>query len=176
MNPQLWIGYYEQDAVDTTVSKELNLPLNPIQGTGRRPQIVEILKVFWHFKPLPQIAQATMEQDYHWGALSTLDHGANDMEGGERDLISYCRFGQKGAFTALGSCMQFEHNDYVQDLTDGAGHGVIVATPRLYVQIGSNLHNDHGVDLGIQILYRFKAVGLPEYIGVVSSQLSGNAV
>lgn len=175
VNPQLFNGIYEQDTADTTVTKTINLPVNPVSQAGRASTVIEILKVIWHIKPLPFISDAAQQADTHWGALTTRDHGATALEGGESDIISFCEFAQKGAFTALGTYAMFEICQWENDLTDGAGHGVIVATPQLYVQVGSTLQNDHGVDIGLQILYRFKNVGLTEYIGVVTAQLAGNA-
>lgn len=70
------------------------------------------------------------------------------------------------------------------DLTDGAGHGILVATPNIYftatgavydIAPGSATPYDV-VPLiaawagGIEILYRWKQVSLQEYIGIVQSQ------
>lgn len=62
-------------------------------------------------------------------------------------------------------------------MTDGAGHGVLVATDNIYLTLQTALSSVIGSSVGgIQgfgeaaILYRFKEVGLAEYIGIVQSQ------
>jgi len=56
-----------------------------------------------------------------------------------------------------------------QDLYDGAGHGLLVATDNLYIgvySIASAVANQYV----IKIAYRWKIVTLEEYIGIVQSQ------
>jgi len=55
------------------------------------------------------------------------------------------------------------------DLTDGAGHGILVATDTFQVAIQSQGYVAAQV-YGFKILYRMKTVGLVEYIGIVQSQ------
>lgn len=66
------------------------------------------------------------------------------------------------------------------DLTDGAGHGVLVATDNIWISIMLTVGS---VDVGnygaaafsaAHILYRFKDVSLQEYIGLVQSQQSAS--
>lgn len=62
------------------------------------------------------------------------------------------------------------------DLTDRAGHGVLVATDNVYIQqITFNNGAGSSTMVGSQqgvcvVLYRFKAVTLSEYVGIVQSQ------
>jgi len=57
----------------------------------------------------------------------------------------------------------------VRDLTDGAGHGVLVGSDNLYVNnvaaFGAATENKEGF---LRILYRFKNVGMAEYVGIVA--------
>lgn len=57
------------------------------------------------------------------------------------------------------------------DLTDGAGHGILVAVDKFYAQIHSTYvawGGTGGIDF--KFLYRFKKVSLAEYVGIVQSQ------
>lgn len=63
------------------------------------------------------------------------------------------------------------------DLTDGAGHGVLIATDNIFlnVQVTNAAFNNVTADaisatFNCDILYRFKEVKLQEYIGIVQSQ------
>jgi len=55
------------------------------------------------------------------------------------------------------------------DLTDSAGHGILIATDQLFLLMTSNgtLALNTG---GCKLDYRFKNVALEEYIGIVQSQ------
>lgn len=67
----------------------------------------------------------------------------------------------------------------IHDLTDGAGHGILIATDNVYIAasvIGYNTAASGGNLVFISnkmyasLLYRFKEVALAEYIGIVQSQ------
>lgn len=60
------------------------------------------------------------------------------------------------------------------DLTDGAGHGILVATDFLYFSfstvVGSGSATSQASFASCRIKYRWKEVKLEEYIGIVQSQ------
>jgi hypothetical protein len=57
----------------------------------------------------------------------------------------------------------------VLDVTDGAGHGVLIATDSIYAQVNSaNTATTNTVYF--KLLYRFKEVNIIEYVGIVQSQ------
>lgn len=55
------------------------------------------------------------------------------------------------------------------DLTDGAGHGVLVATDKIYLSVVSESTGNTN-DVICRMLYRYKTVGITEYVGIVQSQ------
>lgn len=66
-----------------------------------------------------------------------------------------------------------ERQQYMQDYTDGAGHGIVVASDHLYVGHQTALwHAAHEPSAMIRILYRFKSIPLTEYLGVIQSQIA----
>lgn len=56
-----------------------------------------------------------------------------------------------------------------KDLTDGAGHGYLVATDSIFARLSSTLTGLTNT-ADVRLLYRFKEVPLAEYIGIVQSQ------
>lgn len=65
----------------------------------------------------------------------------------------------------------------VHDVTDGAGHGILVATDNIFVacnftvaSVFSTTADTASGAASCNILYRFKEVALAEYIGIVQSQ------
>lgn len=63
---------------------------------------------------------------------------------------------------------QFE--GLTRDLSDGAGHGFLVGTDELVFRILS-FNTEVTNRVVIRILYRYKAVDITEYIGIVQSQI-----
>lgn len=66
----------------------------------------------------------------------------------------------------------------IHDLTDGAGHGLLVATDNIWLtcQVGATAPGLAITVSGLVVLdifYRFKKVTLQEYIGIVQSQQQG---
>lgn len=56
------------------------------------------------------------------------------------------------------------------DLTDNAGHGILVATDTIYFTAILANAFPATIELDARIMYRFKEVGLAEYVGIVQSQ------
>ena len=63
-------------------------------------------------------------------------------------------------------------NPTLRDLTDGAGHGILVATDSIFLTgyVPSNWYTNGTNTVFVKLLYRWKDVSLAEYIGIVQSQ------
>lgn len=81
-------------------------------------------------------------------------------------------FTQLGFFSNGGSHDQ-EH-PVVHDLTDGAGHGMLVATDSVFFGLlnptGYGASGANTLGAQVDLLYRWKDVSIEEYIGIVQSQ------
>lgn len=169
VNPQFLSASATQDAIDTNVSFQYSLPKSISAPTGKAT-VVEVLKVFCLMTNPQDIASVIEVQQYCFAHFSTANHGAVEAGLQAADVFtSFYRF-QQGAWTAAGSYGFAEPSMVIcHDLTDGAGHGVLVATDNFYVQIGSA---GTGVLNAVyfKILYRYKIISLIEYIGIVQSQ------
>lgn len=65
----------------------------------------------------------------------------------------------------------------IHDLTDGAGHGILIATDNIFLVVQGLLTSYGAATTGAiqafaqaDLIYRFKEVALAEYIGIVQSQ------
>lgn len=64
----------------------------------------------------------------------------------------------------------------IHDLTDGAGHGLLVATDSIWltqylsIAAAGSIGFTSSIGTIAEIIYRFKKVTLQEYIGIVQSQ------
>lgn len=170
VNPQFLSASATQDVADTTASFQYQLP-KAIQPAIGKATVVEILKVFCLLTNPQDIGGAgAQQQQYCYAHFSTANHGAVEAGLQAADVFTtFYRF-QQGAFTALGTYGAFEPMMVqMHDLTDGAGHGVLVATDNFYVQVGSTATGVINAAY-FKILYRYKMVPLIEYIGIVQSQ------
>jgi len=158
-----------QSAADTTTTITQAVPVQRLPN-GTKAQVMEVLKVGYLTTQLPAIASATEATDTISIFLSTASFGTTDTNYAEPRVFDGLHQAQTGAFTAAGTYVRLGTQfPVLHDLTDGAGHGVLVATDNIYAQVQS-VGTGIAIAGRIKILYRWKNIGLSEYIGIVSSQ------
>jgi len=74
-----------------------------------------------------------------------------------------------GAFSAGTGIMTITQEPYHDDLSDGAGHGTLIATDQIFFQIASSNTGAQNT-AAVKVWYRWKNVSLQEYVGIVQSQ------
>lgn len=155
VNPQFMKIFVTQSAADTTTTSTNPIPIQRLPSSGRA-QVMEILKIFWDFSIQSEVDSAI------YGFLLTSSVTATPSE---PKMVSHVHMDTR--ITTSGktkSLLPFE-----QDMTDGVGHGVLVATDNLYLQCQSSATTVANT-IYCNILYRWKNVGLSEYVGIVQSQ------
>lgn len=169
VNPQFVTGRATQSAADTTTTIDFPVPIQRLQQQGRA-QVLEVLKVFWFPPVLPVTGAAAETIDSIAAFLTTSSFGTTTLTYNNPRIISGFDERQKGAFTAGGTYSQAQFPvPFIQDLTDGAGHGVLIATDSIFVQV-SSVGTGASNSVDFKLLYRWKNVSLAEYIGIVQSQ------
>lgn len=158
VSPQ-WLKFNAtQSAGDTTTTTTQAVPVIRARE-GITPTIIEVLRVAYYPGNVSEVDSNVAV------ALGTKNFGTTAVTTTDPSLISSFTY-----FTKITTSGQFLANyPYVQDLTDSAGHGVLVATDNVFAQIASTttgLTNS----CAIWMLYRFKRVGTLEYVGIVQSQ------
>lgn len=172
------------------------LPVNRINQTqANTATVMELLKVRWSWKnavsyPSGSEVPFSTNTAMYLSTAPLADDTINPQSRGTTiDWVSFDDFVQpfllnitSNTFTPFAQTsptLPVEH-----DLTDGDGHGVLVATDAvnllLRVQItneftsgGGNILLDSSSCL-CEVLYRYKTVSLTEFIGIVQSQERGN--
>jgi hypothetical protein len=129
---------------------------------------MEVLKVDFEMPNYPLIANAAETTYACTMAVSTKDHAAVAVGLITPDVFAYTNMETQGAWTVAGSYAMTADHVRVFDCTDGAGHGVLVATDTLYCQLAGGA--SWATSFNAKILYRLKNVSLAEYIGIVQSQ------
>lgn len=162
-------------------------PVSRFQQTNGKATVIEILKIFWSFSSETSLGSAY--QFFSEAFLTTKQPTAGQpptqVDGTTLAYISEDLYFNPYANTANGltPLVTQEPPTYpiVQDFTDGAGHGILVATDNMYLTLVSQISNYDNTGalpvpfavssaVGAKVLYRFKEVALAEYIGIVQSQ------
>lgn len=168
VNPQYMHGTFTQLGVDTTTSTAFNLPITRIPQ-GQRVTILEVLKIWVMNNAFGAVNSATEQSEDVSVAFSTINMGSLIASFNEPNVFAYFTRDRQSAFSALGTYAYIIDEPRMVDLTDGAGHGFLLANDQMFIQCSSA---GTGLAMGtwFKMLYRFKTVGIVEYVGIVQSQ------
>jgi len=140
----------------------INLP-KPVLGTSKsQATIIEMLRV-WFYSAHNSTQNSSMNIFLSTRSIEQSFAGHIDPA----TIASCVRLVHKSASGTEGVIEQDWPIEI--DLTDGAGHGVLVATDKMYLSVWSESTGDTN-DVTCKILYRYKTVGITEYVGIVQSQ------
>ncbi len=169
VNPQFLSFSATQSSADTTTTTTQTLPIQRLPQSGGG-QVLEVLRVYFTNTTVPTLASATEVSKSSVILLSTKNFGTTDITVAEPTVFAWASRQQRGAFTAAGTYGENNTFDSGMDLTDGQGHGLLVATDNIFAQVQSPSNTGAAVTYRVKILYRMKNVGLREYIGIVQGQ------
>lgn len=169
VSPQ-WMSFNaSQSGADTSTTTTQAIPVqrNP-RGGGA--QVMEVLKVMFTSTGVPACASATEALDSIDCFLSTTSFGTTATTWSEPRVFAGDGIASRCAFTAAGTYFAIMPSSIRQyDYTDGAGHGILIATDNIFAQVNSVGTGATNV-YRVKILYRWKNVSLQEYIGIVQAQ------
>jgi len=140
----------------------------PIQRMyqGKRSQVMEVLKVRWHLSS-GVVNNNTFVFDASVGTRppnASVTVPASISDPGVIDVLSFANGGTAGVSLTNGEGV-IDH-----DLTDGAGHGMILATDNFYLLWRGGSGSGNAGFISAVLVYRWKNIGLQEYLGVVQEQ------
>jgi len=163
VKPEFMSGTSAQAVADTALSTAYPLPVlrNFSSGNGSKAQIIEILKVGVMYSITPTAVYQTIA-----AAFGTKNNAATAIGLATPDVFAF--FKVQSSFTAAGTSAPQEVVHW-QDLTDGAGNGILVATDNIYVQV-SSAATGVANSIGWKILYRVYGASVMEYVGIVQGQ------
>lgn len=169
-NPQFFSIYGVPAAAGTTETFTFPLPVLRVGGGQgvNRAQVFEILKIFWLIPSAPSQANVAENSKLFNAVLTTHNYGATAAAFNSPSIIDTFYLESTGAFTAGGTYYRFGDRVVCHDLTDGVGHGVLIGTDNLFLQLGGTA--TFATLVACRILYRIKNVELSEFLGIVQSQ------
>lgn len=156
----------------TPLETSFQLPITRIPQGGVAT-IIEVLEVRVDWNDIFAAGAAAQADQQAVVTFGTKSFGttANNATG-EPTVFDAHRIHFQNAFTAAGTGFTTWDAISIHNMEDGGGHGILVANDTLYVQYnttGGTITSSAGKIYG-KILYRFKAVSIEEYVGIVQSQ------
>lgn len=170
VNPQYLSGQVVLSAANTPTEVVMGTPIVRV-GTANPEHaiIMEVLKVFVDMPAVDQ-DNASVFSRYFQISFCTSSFGASVQNIANPRCFAAVAQVHRNAFSAGGTgLLDFSRDPYVWDCTDGAGHGILIATDNIFIQ-ASTAQQSLAATFPFKILYRFKKVSLVEYIGIVQSQ------
>lgn len=163
VSPQTMSFIVTQSGADASTTGSQPLPIEKFGSvSSNRARIIEVLKVWFYINVTGNNAEV---DSYVTAFLTTSSFGTTATTHANPKIIA--SVSNTHMLTTSGTFL--EEQPKCVDLTDGNGHGVLVGTDNVYLQVNSGTTSTAN-SVTVRILYRFKAVGLPEYIGIVQSQ------
>lgn len=167
VSPQLLSVTVIQTAANTFTQSSIGLPIPRFNQAKGKAIVFEVLKVFFNNPLKDNNYAAAGESSVTQAQIATRSQAAISFV--DPATLAFCEKEYRGAFTAAGSYSSVLLEPYTYDCTDGAGHGLLVATDTIF--IGVNTSNFAALaGFNVKILYRWKLVSVEEYIGIVQSQ------
>lgn len=158
VNPQYMHCSAVQSGADAATTTAFQIPIQRLQNAGRA-QVMEILKVFWWSDNATEIDSQVAAY------LTTQSFGATATNYGNTRMID--AFRKIMVLTTSGQVVL--ESPSIHDLTDNAGHGFLVGTDNIYIQVVSATTSAAN-QIYCKILYRWKDVSTTEYVGIVQGQ------
>lgn len=167
VSPQQLLARVTMTAANTYTELPLSIPIARFQLRKGKSIIMEVLKVRYNassWDSNPAAGGNTGQLNAQVSTISLTASAPNDPH-----VFSLYNKEFRGAFTAAGSYEVMEQEPFIDDISDGAGHGYLVATDNVFLGLNTaNFTNAAVCDF--RITYRFKEVDLEEYIGIVQGQ------
>lgn len=162
-------------AAGTTLTGSTNtvaLPI-PVQrlGSGGRAQVLEILSV--DYDCTFATSASIINYINYYITVSTRSNGTLVPTLGSADPYSLCHVSKTLTTPGGSAVVPTVVDSGRRDLTDGAGHGLLMGMDTIYIQFGAAVQMQAASNvtpsLNVLISYRWKNVGFSEYVGMVTS-------
>lgn len=164
VNPQTLVLTTTQGGNDTSTIVQTGLPIPRLPIKRGRSLVIEILRMKMFQTNTTTTANGAI---YLFSLTTNPNLLANSTLAIEDPRAIALWWRQVNSQTAVG--FAWAQTEKEIDLTDSAGHGILVATDNLFFAVYSATTGVANTGV-CRIEYRFKDVSLEEYIGIVQSQ------
>lgn len=167
VSPQLFTINVTMSAANAYTQVSFPLPVNRFYAAKGKAVVIEFLRVYFEMSEIdanPAAGGSVLSAQLQLSSHSQATYLPSDPA-----VFAFAEKIVRGAFTAGGSYGTGTSDPIHYDLTDGAGHGFLVASDSVFV--GMDTTGFTAAALGtVKVLYRFKEIPVEEYIGIVQSQ------
>lgn len=175
VNPQwMTLPVINLSAPNTFTSLQIPLPISRLPTKQGKAMVIEVLKVLLDWPaPSPGFLSTGGQTIIYYFQLTTAR--ATQIIAGDPSAFAHFDLYIRGVSAGVNPQYVYMYEDpRILDLTDGAGHGILIATDSIWAAAETtNYQGALGAGpFSCRILYRFKEISLPEYIGIVQSQQS----
>lgn len=176
VNPQTYVVSVELPVGDSaTTVTGFPVPVPRYPGSNNRAIVMEVLEVEWILNGSVGPAAASGDNYSITAGLTTNGQPPQSSLDLAQDPKVFSSFRRKFTTLVSGTAANFfiftPDQEEEDDLTDQAGHGVLIGTDTIYLVYSQQVTNyTYAGNLCARINYRMKEVGLQEYIGIVQSQ------
>jgi len=167
INPQFLHATLNESAPNTFTTAPWHLPTLKIGTSSTRAQTIELIKIFYDTNfPDAQVApgHGHISIALKWGGIPTSFPTFDDPT-----VIFHDICGCEAAIGGTGFSYAFPWMKNCFDLTDGAGHGLILFTDVLHMCIEGTAQTASKY-VHLQLYFRFKNVGLTEFLTGLTMQ------
>lgn len=170
VNPQYLLATVTGTGGDGFAAVKISIPIFRGQGNSQRKvTVMELLKTTWDFSSLSN-NESNMTATLMTSFMNDPDASGTSIV--DRQSISVKSSSTDGTIPV--GAYTLSSQPFFHDLTDGAGHGILVATDAMWLGLSSS-NLGFSATCTLRLMYRWKEVGLEEYIGIVQSQTISNA-
>lgn len=157
-NPQTFGISVTQGGIDNNQETEVPVPVLRMGMSMTRAQVIEVTRVEFELPP-PKVSEADLLLLYDV-SLTSRSIGPNVATLADPNLLA--KYSRRINYQLVGTGANLTvpiHNQVVSlDLTDGAGHGLLVTSANLYFQVNSVGTGIDGI-FAFRVFYRFKQIG-----------------
>jgi len=172
VNPALLSTTVTQSGNDTATTLTIQTPVTVVAGRGTS-DVMEILKVFFYFDIGVEAVASTVVSLKCYLSTKNFNTTAPSLQFGDALVFAGAScISQTTQVTAVGEEVTQWNMPIVMDLSDGAGHGFLVATSNIYALLGS-ANTSATNSCRIKILYRLKKVTEGQLTSLLLSQNQG---
>lgn len=172
VNPSFLSTTITQSANDTTTSQTIQTPITVVAGRGTS-DVMEILKVFFYIPGILPAGGTSAQSISVYLSTKNFTTTAPTLSFGDALVFAGAETNYYNtAVSGVGEEASQTIMPVVQDLTDSAGHGFLVATSNIYAQLASASTTSTNATR-IKILYRLKKVTESQLTSLLLSQNQG---
>lgn len=176
VNPQFYSFRIAQAEQNQTVNIQLPTPISKLQTSNKQATVMEVLKVFFTLsQEINEVFLANWIVTQQSVFLSTAPNNVSNMAFRDPTVFAHTSLiwatVDQNVPVTQNAGFAWPQEPFIYDCTDGAGHGILIATDSIFVQMQSGGF-DAPAQADVKIMYRFKKVSLDEYVGIVQSQQS----